>query len=79
MGYLDEFMLLLRKIPSVNELIDFIENGGFENYINFTNESNNPHISSENVEKCINSVIFTFDEMNCSVNSDNCNQYTYVH
>lgn len=44
MGYLGEFMLLLRKTPSVNELIDFMENSGFENYINFTNVSNNPHI-----------------------------------
>ena len=67
----DEFVLLLMRIPPVNELIDFMENGGFENYINFTNASNNPHISNENVEKCINSGIFTFDEMNCSVNADN--------
>ena len=71
MGYLDEFMLLLRKTPSVNELIDFMKNGGFENYINFTNASNNPYISNENVEKCINSGIFTFDEMNYSMNADN--------
>ena len=68
---LDEFMLLLRKTPSVNELIDFMKNGGFENYINFTNASNNPYISNENVEKCINSGIFTFDEMNYSMNADN--------
>lgn len=67
----DEFILLLRKTPSINELIDFMKNGGFENYINFTNASNNPHISNENAEKCINSGIFTFDEMNHSVNADN--------
>lgn len=61
----------MRKTPSVNELIGFMENGGFENYINFIDASNNPHISNENVEKCINSGIFTFDEMNYSMNADN--------
>ena len=71
MGYLYEFMLLLRKTPSVNELIDFMENNGFENYINSINASNNPHISNGNVEKCVNSGIFTFDEMNHSMNDDN--------
>lgn len=64
-------MLLLRKTPSVNELIDFMENSWFKNYINFIDASNNPHISNENVEKCINSGIFIFDEMNYSMNVDN--------
>lgn len=69
--YLDEFMLMLRKTPSVNELIDFMKSGWFENYINLINSSNNPHISNENVEKCINSGMLTFDEMNYPMNVDN--------
>lgn len=48
-----------------------MENGWFKNYINFIDASNNPHISNENVEKCINSGIFIFDEMNYSMNVDN--------